>query len=225
MSRFERKTYQIGVIVAAVLIVAMVAVKTEGCGRIDVYAAQECAIDYFSDGAAKVPEMGQIREDSGMPCVNPEQFEAWYETYSESEPEPQPTQPVLYRIAGEVVDPGLQERLFHHLEAAGISYWFEGALAQMYQESHCQQYAQNPNGLDKGIFQYRSTYWDWSSGDIFDIDAQMRRYAAEMAARFNAGLSTDEAISRHNTSDFVTAVNWEYVAQVKQWIPTMEAIR
>ena len=34
----------------------------------------------------------------------------------------------------------------------------------------------------------------------------------------------DEAISRHNTSDSVAAVNWEYVGQVKQWLGQMEVI-
>ena len=70
------------------------------------------------------------------------------------------------------------------------------------------------------MYQYRSTYWN--GGDIFDVDAQIERYASDMAARFNIGLSVDEAISRHNTSDHVEAVNWEYVEQVKQWLPTMK---
>ena len=133
--------------------------------------------------------------------------------------------PTLYRIAGETIDESIQVRLYQHLQEAGIPYWYEGALCQMFQESHCQQYAVNQhNGLDMGLFQYRSTYWDWSS-DIFDVDAQMSKYAAEMSTRFNMGLSMDEAISRHNTSDHVAAVNWEYVGQVKQWLGQMEKIK
>lgn len=163
---------------------------------------------------------------SGMPCENPEQFARWYESYSEAAEavgsEQEAAKPIIYRIAGEEVDVEIQTKLYYYLDAEGIAYWYEGALAQMYQESHCKQYAENPNGLDKGIFQYRITYWDWSDGDIFDLDAQMRKYAAEMAVRFNAGLSVDEAISRHNTSDYITTVNWEYVAQVKQWLTVLQ---
>lgn len=133
--------------------------------------------------------------------------------------------PVIYRIAGETIDESIQVRLYQHLQAAGIPYWYEGALCQMFQESHGQRYAVNPNnGIDCGLYQYRSTFWT-EPVDIFDIDAQLRRYASDMAARFNSGLSVDEAISRHNTSDSVAAVNWEYVGQVKQWLGRMEAIR
>lgn len=133
--------------------------------------------------------------------------------------------PTIYRIAGQEIDASLQIKLYQHLQAAGIPWWYEGALCQMFQESHCQQYAVNQhNGLDMGLFQYRSTFWDWSS-DIFDVDAQMSKYASEMSTRFNMGLSMDEAISRHNTSDHVAAVNWEYVGQVKQWLSQMEVVQ
>ena len=131
--------------------------------------------------------------------------------------------PALYRIAGETIDEGLQVLLYQHLKAAGIEYWYEGALAQMFQESHCQQYAENRNGLDKGIYQYRITYWT-EPESIFDIDAQMRKYAAEMATRFSAGLTVDEVISRHKTSDYCTEVDWLYVQHVKQWLGQMEVV-
>lgn len=131
----------------------------------------------------------------------------------------------IYRIAGELPDPELQRAIWDALQAAGISYWYEGALAQCWQESHFKQYAVNPvNGLDSGLYQYRSTFWDWSRGDIFDAGAQIRRYAEEMAARFNAGLSVDEAISRHKTSDYVTEIDWTYVQQVRQWLGQMEVV-
>lgn len=131
----------------------------------------------------------------------------------------------IYRIAGDLIPEEIQRALYEALEANGIEYWYEGALCQMFQESHGQVYAENPNGLDKGLYQFRISYWDWSTGDIFDVDAQLSRYASEMAARFNAGLSTNEAISRHKTSDYCTSVDWLYVEHVRQWLPLMEAIR
>ena len=165
-----------------------------------------------------------------MPCDNPEAFAAWYEEYQRNsntsntlESMEAPEIPI-YRIAGEDVDEDLQFALYEALAAEGIEYWYEGALAQMFQESHGKRYAENPNGLDKGIYQYRTTYWNWSDGDIFDVNAQFRRYAREMAARFGTGLSVDEAISRHKTSDFVTSVDWLYVQHVRQWLGQMEVV-
>lgn len=132
-------------------------------------------------------------------------------------------EPVIYRIAGKLIDPEIQQKLYAALDAEGIAYWYEGALAQMMQESQGNPTVVNPeNQEDMGLFQYKVRYWDWAEGDIFDADVQMRRYAREMAARFNAGLSVDECISRHNTSDSVTEVNWKYVADVKQWLGQME---
>lgn len=256
MTRHDRRIYQFGIASAAAFIIAAVLVLT--ASKNVVFADDAVSDEYFIDETAKVPEKGQIRANSAMPCDDPDGFRNWYEdhrrnyepeteeearpddggadheeagTDSEQEPVAEETEaqvesavPPLYRIGGETIDEGLQERLYQHLSAAGIGYWYEGALAQMYQESHCQQYAENPNGLDKGLYQYRATFWT-APESIFDVDAQLRRYASEMAARFNSGLSVDEAISRHKTSDFVTAVDWEYVGQVKQHLSTMERIR
>lgn len=258
MTREERKIYQIGVLVAAALIIMMVIVLTEGCAKNTVYAAQECAVEEIMAEAATEPEIGQIR-DSAMPCDDPDGFAAWYSTYTEQEEtqdespagkearldvrradleesrtapetsteaaaEVETTGPAIYRIGGETIEEGIQVRLYQHLQEVGIGYWYEGALCQMFQESHGKQYAENKNGLDKGIYQYRITYWDWNSGDIFDVDVQMRKYAAEMAARFSSGLSTEEAISRHKTSDWCSTVDWTYVQQVKQWFGQMEVV-
>lgn len=255
MSREERRIYQIGVLVAAVLIIEMVAVKTEGCNRIDAYAAPTVQFEEITEESSEAAENGLFDANSAMPCVDAESFRRWMETYEQkageearsddggadhegngTEPDAaglpetraaavETAGPPLYKIAGQEIDASLQIKLYQHLQAAGIPWWYEGALCQMFQESHCQQYAVNQhNGLDMGLFQYRSTYWDWSS-DIFDVDAQMSRYASEMSTRFNMGLSMDECISRHNTSDHVAAVNWEYVAQCKQWLSQMEKIK
>ena len=136
----------------------------------------------------------------------------------------EPERTLVYQIAGELIDPGIQRKLYKELDAAGIAYWYTGALAQMFQESHGKIYAENPNGLDKGVYQFRITYWDWNDGDIFDPDVQIRRYVRETAARLNAGLSVDEVISRHKTSDAVTAIDTEYVRQVRQWLGKMEVV-
>lgn len=270
MSRDERRIYQLGVAFAAVMIIAMTSVLTEECGKNTVYAAAEVVDGNFIDGTATSPEKGQIREDSGMPCVNREQFERWYETYEptaseeeilpdigtvhdeseaellensrpyaeeiQSEDEMGSSESVLdlstaekqvvYSVNGETLNPELQALLYDALDRHGISYWFEIACCQCYQESRFNIYAVNQsNHEDMGILQYKSRYWDWNRGDIFDPAAQIELYAEQMAARLNAGLSADECISRHKTSDYSTAVDWTYVQQVKQHIPSLEAIR
>lgn len=254
MNREERRIYQLGVAFAAVMIIAMTSVLTDECGKKTVYAAAEAVDGNFIDGTATSPEKGQIRENSAMPCVDAESFRRFLETYEPETGEeartvtvredhedvrteeagslPEATAaevessvPPLYRISGETIDESIQIRLYQHLQEAGIPYWYEGALCQMFQESHGHQYAVNQtNHEDMGLFQYKNRFWNWDDGDIFDVDAQMSRYASDMAARFNSGLSVDEAISRHNTSDSVAAVNWEYVGQVKQWLSQMEVI-
>lgn len=273
MSRQERRIYAKCIAIMAAYIIAGVyfytlPVDAETADAPDLREkavfTDDCTIgEYFIDQTAESPENGKIREMSGMPCENREQFERWYATYeqatgeetekasdeersdiyacetdsdvhleenlptdSEMETEAEtetagvPQKAKCYSVNGELIDPIIQQKLHDALEKHGIGYWFEGALCQMYQESRGQQYAVNPhNGIDCGLYQYRSTYWN--GGDIFDVDAQIERYSSDMAARFNSGLSVDEAISRHNTSDHVEAVNWEYVSQVKQWLPTM----
>lgn len=240
MTRYERKIYSFGVVIAAILIIAIVAVLTEGCGaETAVYAAPMVNVEDFTEVATEAPKKAEIREQeaSDEPETEeqdrPDEIGADHEEdRTDTESELRTTEasveadlPVLYRIAGEEIQAELQIKLYQYLSDAGIDYWYTGALAQMFQESHCHQYAENPNGLDKGIYQYRITYWNWNDGDIFSIDAQLQRYASEMSARFNAGLSVNEAISRHKTSDYCTAVDWTYVGHVKQWLGQMEVAK
>lgn len=103
------------------------------------------------------------------------------------------------------------------LEGAGIGWWYPYACAQIEQESHWDPWAENPNGQDKGLLQFRLCYWT-EPEDIFDVNAQIRKYTQQVAARINAGLSVEEIISRHITSDYVTEINWEYVNAVLQWL-------
>lgn len=150
---------------------------------------------------------------------------SWRDTSAEEmESEGKASSPI-YTIGGELIDPDIQRKLYDALERHNISYWYEGALCQMYQESGGNPTIVNStNGVDMGLFQYREPFWDYSRGDIFDPEAQIELYAEETAARINAGLTVDEVISRHNTSDYVTEINLEYVGQVKQWLSKMEVI-
>ena len=72
-------------------------------------------------------------------------------------------------IAGDLISEEIQRTLYKALEAEGIEYWYEGALCQMFQESHGQVYAENPNGLDKGLYQFRITSDD---GTVLLLDGR-----------------------------------------------------
>ena len=115
--------------------------------------------------------------------------------------------------------------LFETLQAAGIEQMMPYAMAQIFQESMFITTAENRNKLDKGILQYRVTYWpavcrehgfpDQTS--IFDWKVQICIYVKDMARRLSSGLSIEETISRHKTSDY-GAFDAEYVAHVMRWV-------
>ena len=253
MERDERNIYiRIGIIIAVWLIAEIIlltrnANASEGAKNSDLSASE-------SQGGKDIAQSEKIdlravfddSTASGMPCENPEQFERWYETYeqeqeaeheTETEPTTVPTEeckvttgtgetPVtLYSVNGETLNPELQAMMYDALNRHGVSYFYEIGICQMWQESRGNIFAENPNGKDKGVLQYRLQYWDWNRGDIFDPAAQIELYAEQMAQRLNSGLSADECISRHNTSDHVSEVNWEYVAQVKQHLSNLREVK
>lgn len=112
--------------------------------------------------------------------------------------------------------------LWATLTEHGICSWMPYAIAQIQAESSFRPDAENKNGKDKGLLQYRIDYWDNSRGDIFDWRAQIDRYVEQVANRLKSGLSIEETISRHYTSDYVTEVNEKYVADVLQWYGRIE---
>lgn len=272
MKRDERRIYQVGVAVAAVLIIAMTAVVTEECSaKTAAYADTETAGEEIPTETGKSPEKGQIRShNANQHTQRVERVETLEETdepEAEKQVERESTEraedadpsfskhqaiqqaeteamvesmgakmenrkPIYYRIAGDLIPEEIQTELRNALAAEGIEEWFSGALAQVYQESHGNPWAENPNGLDKGLLQYRITYWPATAAaygepgaDIFDWRAQVRVYARQTAARISAGLSPDELISRHKTSDDCPALDPAYIQQVRQWLPKMEAAR
>lgn len=159
--------------------------------------------------------------------TEPEQEETEPETEETEEMDQLPTlrflpetdeEPVIVRIHGKQLDSEIASYLKQRLESYGIDYWFPYAIAQCFQESSFDPNAENRNGLDKGLFQYRITYWDFSKGDIFDWRAQIDLYVQQTERRLNQyGCSIYETISRHNTSDY-GSYNQEYVNQVMQWV-------
>ena len=111
------------------------------------------------------------------------------------------------------------------LTAYGIEWWEPYALAQMFQESHFNPYAENKNGLDKGLIQYRITYWPAvcsqhgldPATSIFDWKAQLQIYVQDTARRIGSGCSVQDTISRHMMSDYGPFCA-TYVKDVMRWV-------
>ena len=120
----------------------------------------------------------------------------------------------IYRVNGRKVDETILEYLLNALKRNDIEWWMPYAVAQIEAESSFNPYAENPNGLDKGLLQYRVTYWD-DNYSIFDWKRQIDLYAEQTARRIKSGCSIWETISRHKQSDFghYDSAYVEYVMQ------------
>lgn len=137
----------------------------------------------------------------------------------------------LYSVNGKVLREDIQTYFYQKLCAAGIGWFFETALMLAYQESSFDIYAQNPNGLDKGLLQYRLPYWPQFSAeagrpgaDIFDPFAQIDVFVYQMARRIMTGHDVNAVVSMHNMSDY-GPYNPVYVDQVMQHRATLTRVR
>lgn len=176
-------------------------------------------------GGVRVVAQDQPVVPSSDPSVhvetNVEPVVAEVETVAESQVEQNtlgaPSVP-YYSVNGVVMDLGLQEYLYSQLCVKGIEWFMPYAMLLAYQESNFNIYAENKNGLDKGLFQYRITYW--GSGDIFNPYTQIDIFTTQMANRANIGCTVSDMISRHNMSDY-GPYNQDYVNHVMSWQGTL----
>ena len=101
-----------------------------------------------------------------------------------------------------MMDIQIQEYLYQKLAEAGIPWFMPYAVLITYGESHFDPTVTNEkNGIDKGLFQFRSTYW--GAGDIFNPYTQIEVFTGLMANRANnLGCTISDMISRHNVSDY-----------------------
>lgn len=129
----------------------------------------------------------------------------------------------LYTVEGQLLDPAIQEYLYTQLCNNGIGWFFPYALCIAYQESSFDIYAVNlSNGIDKGLFQFRSTYW--GEGDIFNPYTQIDVFTRLMANRANMGCTVSDMISRHKQSDY-GFYDQEYVNQVMSHSGSLTKVR
>lgn len=240
MDREEANIYMKGIAIMAFGIIAAVFLMTlPVSAKKAVFTDSEAEVEEFTVCEAESPENGKIREISGMPCENREQFERWYAAYeqaaeeetaeqaeeseavcevsaaetAQSEPSDQ-LRAVLYSVNGETLNPDIQAYLYQRLADHGIEWFMPYAVMIAYQESHFDQYAVNQsNHKDMGLFQFRVQYYEGQ--DIFNPYEQIDIFTRQMANRANAGRTVSEMISAHNVSDF-GGYNQAYVDVVLQ---------
>jgi len=129
----------------------------------------------------------------------------------------------LYLVEGEQLDPGVAEHLYQRLCEAGIGWFYEYALCLAYQESSFNPLAENVNGRDKGLYQFRIEFHPGLAWQ--NPYAQTDLFVTMMAARAAAGCDVYSMISRHNTSDYCPEINPVYLTQVLSHLPTLQRIR
>lgn len=167
------------------------------------------------------------RADNVEPANTPAVLEGSKETpveeptTMETAPEVIPVTP-LYSVNGAMLDESVQTYLYQRLAESGIEWFMPYAILIAYQESSFNIYARNPNGLDCGLFQFRSTYW--GAGDIFNPYTQIDVFVGLMANRANMGCTVSDMISRHNQSDYGSYCQ-SYVDAVMSWAGTLVQVR
>lgn len=167
-------------------------------------ASEEVAAE--SDKSADVDKVPR-QEDAEVQAVTPSQTPVQDETaicetssaevYVEAE---KAISTVVYQVDGYIPDEGLQSYLYQRLTEAGIGYFMPYAVCLIAQESDWNPMAENRNGLDKGLLQYRVTYWptlEW-----WNPYAEINVFVQQMANRANNGKTVSEMISAHNQSDY-----------------------
>ena len=164
------------------------------------------------------------RNEAVAESVSPDPGPGLPEAGTPVAPETESPVPIIpiYSVNGAVLAEDLQAYLYNRLCAAGIGWFYEYALLIAYQESNFDPLAENKNGRDKGLFQYRVEYYpglDWrnpyAEADVF---------IQQMANRAYAGRTIAEMISAHNQSDWGPYCQ-EYVSIVMSWEQTLQRIR
>ena len=133
-------------------------------------------------------------------------------------------------VNGQILVQELQEYLYRQLDERHIGWFYDVALCQIYQESRFDCYAQNRNGLDCGLCQFRVTYWNrfaQDSGlytyDIWNPIDQIYVYSWMMAKYIREEGSVEMALSRYYTGTPGTYCD-SYVRDVMQWANKIQEV-
>ena len=129
----------------------------------------------------------------------------------------------LFQVDGYVPDAGLQEYLYNRLAEHGIEWFMPYAVCLIAQESSWNPLAENGNGLDKGLLQYRISLVPWM--DWRNPYQEIDYFVSQMSNRANnLGCTVSDMISRHNVSDFCP-YNQSYVDAVMSHSGSLVKVR
>ena len=93
-AREEKRIIITGCLIGFLFLVASIVVMTPYVqAKNGGFSHSNSEAEEFTLECDESRETGQIREDSGMPCINPEQFERWYETYEQTTGEEEAEKP------------------------------------------------------------------------------------------------------------------------------------
>lgn len=132
----------------------------------------------------------------------------------------------IYTVDGSMLDIETQIYINNVLYELDIHDWMPVMMCQIYQESRNNHFAEASNLLDKGLLQFRSTYWPeycarWGiTADIYDSRAQIAIYAREIRQRLMNGETMEQAISDHYTGGVYFDAT--YVNDVLKWMNCIE---
>lgn len=181
--------------------------------RIDYTGDKNHAEEYRSSGEVGSEEPGADGREDRRDVIEPQG--------SDSLPNiPSKTQEI--GVNGHYLPDGLFFYLYDRLAVRGLERYAEYIVCQIWQESRFDQYCENANGLDKGLLQYRATFWDkrWRDYgfnheyDIFNPYAQIELYIREFELRIGQGI--EKALSDHYTGG--EGFSAKYVNDVLHWM-------
>ena len=131
-----------------------------------------------------------------------------------------------YRVNGVTPPYEWEWYLYAKLADRGLEWFYPVAVAQIYQESNWNQWANN--GRDRGLCQHKAIYWDSRAAqagipgaDIWDVHAQIHVYVWMMASYLQAaGGNVGRALSMY----YLGTDGWSdtYVGWVLKWMDYLE---
>ncbi|MBR6405270.1 MAG: transglycosylase SLT domain-containing protein [Lachnospiraceae bacterium] len=134
-----------------------------------------------------------------------------------------------YTVSGFELSRDLQQYLYNRLSEFGCEWFFRYALCQIFQESQFNAAAENPNGLDKGLCQFRITYFPsvaQEAGlveyDIFNPIDSLYVYTYMMCKYLNeTGGDVAMSLSLYH-SGYGGPYSAQYVSDVTRWFETVQ---
>ena len=195
--------------------------EAQPCVAYEPQAEEEVTIsDIHPEGTENVPETSsEAREQDNSSAAE-------VETNQESQQAEDtviPAETPIYQVDGYIPDVNLQEYLYSRLAEHGIEWFMPYAVCLIAQESSWNPLAENGNGLDKGLLQYRISLAPWM--DWRNPYQEIDYFVSQMSNRANnLGCTVSDMISRHNVSDFCP-YNQAYVDAVMSHSGSLVKVR